>query len=55
MLAGVILNIIKMLLANDLSTCPTTGNPFFSPRSLLKNPSVCSVLRNWVFDNFIFS
>ena len=45
-----------MLLANYLSTCPTKGNPFFSngPKSLLKNPSDCSVLCNWVFHNFIF-
>ena len=48
-------NGIKILLANGLSTFPIKGNHIFSngPKSLPKNSPDCSVLFNWVFDNFI--
>ena len=47
-------NGIKTLLANSLSTLPIKGKPVFSngPKSLPKNPPDCSILCNWVFDNF---
>ena len=45
-----------MILANSLSWFPIKGNPVFSncPKSLPKNP-YCSILCNWVFDNFILA
>ena len=48
-------NCIKRLLPNGLSTFPIKGNPFFSnsQKILPKNPPDCTILRNWVFDNFI--
>ena len=47
-------NGIKTLLANGLSTIPIKDNPVFSndPKSLPRNPRNCSILCNWVFDNF---
>ena len=50
-------NGIKTLLANSLSTLPIKGKPVFSngPKSLPKNPPDCSILCNWVFDNFILA
>ena len=49
--------VIKTLLTNGLSTFPIKGNPIFSigPKGLLKNPPVCPILCNWVFDNFILA
>ena len=46
-----------MLLANGLSEFPIKGNPVFNNGSisLPKNPPDCSVLSNWVFDNFILA
>ena len=50
-------NGIKRLLANVLSTFPLNDNPLFNngPKSLPKNPPDCTMLCNWVFDNFILS
>ena len=50
-------NGIKTLLANGLSTVPIKDNPVFSndPKSLPRNPRHCSILCNWVFDNFILA
>ena len=47
----------KILLANGLSTFAIKGNPFFNNehKSLPENPPDCSVLCNWVFDNFILA
>ena len=47
-------NGIKTFLTNGLSTFPDKVNPGFSngPKSLPKNPD-CTILCNWVFDNFI--
>ena len=46
---------IKTFLANGLSTFFIKGEPVFSngPKSLPKNPTHCTILCNWVFDNFI--
>ena len=40
-----------------VSTFPIKDNPVFSngPKSLPKNPPDCSILCNWVFDNFILA
>ena len=48
---------IKTFLANDLSTFFIKGKPNFScsPRSLLKNPPDCPILKRWVFDHFILT
>ena len=50
-------NGIKRLLANVLSTFPLNDNPIFNngPKSLPKNPPDCTMLCNWVFDNFILA
>ena len=50
-------NGVKTFLANDLSTFPIKGNPFFSngPKRLPKDPPDCTILCNWVFDNFILA
>ena len=50
-------NGIKRLLANVLSTFPLNDNPLFNngPKSLPKNPPDCTMLCNWVFDNFILA
>ena len=47
-------NGIKKLLVNSLWTFPIKGNPVFNngPKSLHKLPD-CTILCNWVFDNFI--
>ena len=47
----------KKLLAHGLSTLPIKVNPVFNngPKGLLKNPSVCAILCNWVFDNVILA
>ena len=49
--------VIKTFLANGLSIFPIKGNPIFSigPKGLPKNPPVCHILCNWVFDNFILA
>ena len=49
-------NVIKMLLANGLSTFHIKGNPVFrnGPKSLPKNPPDCTILCNWAFDSFMF-
>ena len=49
--------VIKTPLANGLSIFPIKGNPVFSicPKGLPKNPPVCPILCNWVFDNFILA
>ena len=46
-----------MFLANGLSTFPIKGNPAFSNgfKSLPNNPHDCSILYNWVFDNFVLA
>ena len=46
---------IKTLLANGLITFYISGNPVFSygPRSLPRNPFVCIILNNWVFDSLM--
>ena len=50
-------NGIKTLLGNGLSTFPIKDNPVLSdgPKRLPENPPDCSVLCNWVFDNFILA
>ena len=55
--AAVNSNRIKTLLPSGLSKCFITGNPAFSngPKSLPKNRSVCLILCNRVFDNFILA
>ena len=55
--AAVNTNGIKMLLANDVSTLPIKGNAVFSngPKSPPKNPPDCTILDNWVFENFILA
>ena len=47
----------KTLWANDLTTFFSKGNSAFSygPKSLPKNTSDCTILCNWVFDNFILA
>ena len=47
-------NGIKTLVANGLSTFSINSNPAFSngPKGLPKNLPDCTILRNWVFDNF---
>ena len=46
---------IKTLLANWLITFFIKGNHVFSdgPRSITSNPSDCTILDDWVFDNLI--
>ena len=46
-----------MFLANGLRTFPIKVNPVFSNSSkiLPKNPPDCTILCNWVFDNFILA
>ena len=46
-----------MILATGLSTFPIKGNPVSSnsPKRLPKNPPYCTILCNWVFDNFILA
>ena len=48
-------NGIKKLLVNSLCTFPIKGNPVFNngPKSLHKHLPDCTILCNWVFDNFI--
>ena len=48
-------NSIKTLLVNGLSTFYIKGNQDFSngPKNLPKNPPDCTILWDWVFDNFI--
>ena len=55
--AAVNLNGIKTLLANVLSTFPIKDNPVLinDPKNLPKNPLDCTILCNWVFDNFILA
>ena len=50
-------NAIKTLLANGLSTFPIKRNSVVGngPKCLPKNPPNCSILHNWVFDNFILA
>ena len=50
-------NEIKTLLVTGLSTFPIKCNPVFSngPNSLSKNPLDCSILCNWVFDDFLLA
>ena len=50
-------NGIKTLLASGLSTFFIKDDPVFSngPKSLPKNPPDCTILCNWVFDNFILA
>ena len=45
---------MKTLLANDLSTFSIKDNPVFDnvPKGLPKNPPDCTIVCNWVFDNF---
>ena len=47
-------NVIKMLLANGLSTFCIKGSPVFSndPKRLPKNPPDGPILFKWVFNNF---
>ena len=50
---------IRKILADGLSTLtlPIKGKPVFSngSRSLLRNPSDCTILESWVFENFILA
>ena len=48
---------IKTLLANGLRTFPIKGNRVFSNgrKSLPKNLLDCTILCNWVFDDFILA
>ena len=48
---------IKTLLANAMNTFFIKAKPNFSggPRSLLKNPPDCPILKRWVFDQFILT
>ena len=48
-------NGIKTLLADGFSIFFIKGKPVFSngPKILPKNPSACSILDSWVFENFI--
>ena len=48
-------NGIETLLANGLSILLIKGRPIFSnsPKSLSRAPPDCTILCNWVFDNFI--
>ena len=48
-------NCIKTRLINGLSTFTINDNPIFinGPRILPRNPTDCTILDNWVFDNFI--
>ena len=47
----------KTLWANDLTTFFIKGNSSFSngPKSLPKNTPDCTIVCNWVFDNFILA
>ena len=49
-------NGIRALLANGLSTLPIKGNTGFSngPKSLPENACDCSIICNWLFNNFTF-
>ena len=53
--AAVNSNSIKTLLVYGLSTFYIKGNQDFSngPKNLPKNPPDCTILWDWVFDNFI--
>ena len=44
-----------MLLANGFIAFLINGNPVFSygSKSLPRNPAICIILDNWVFDNLI--
>ena len=47
---------MKTLLMNGVSTLFIKSNPVFSNDiGLPKNPPDCSILCNWVFDNFILA
>ena len=48
-------NGIKMLLAISISAFPIKCNPVFNNglKSLHKHPPDCTILWNWVYDNFI--
>ena len=50
-------NWIKKLLANGLSTFFIKVNEIFrnGPEGLPKNPRDCTILCNWVFDNFVLA
>ena len=50
-------NDIKMLLANSLSTFPIKDKLLSKNglRSLPTNPAICTILGNWVFDNFMLA
>ena len=55
--AAVDLISIKTLLANGLSAFPIKATPIFSngPRSLIENSTNCTILDNWVFDDFMLA
>ena len=44
-------------MANGLGTLFIKGNPVLNngPKSISKNPPDCTILCNWVFDNFILA
>ena len=50
-------NVIRTLLANDLSTVLIKGKPHFNnePKILPKNYPYCPILCNCIFDNFILT
>ena len=50
-------NGIKTLLVSGLSTFFIKDNPVFSNylKSQPKNPPDCSILCNWIFDNFLLA
>ena len=50
-------NGIRTLLADSLSTFPIESNPVFSngPKRLPAYNPGCTILCNWVFDNFILA
>ena len=51
------LNGIETLIANGFSTFPIKCNPVFNncPKSPSKNPPDCTILCNWLFENFILT
>ena len=56
-IAAVNPNVVKTLLASNLSTFLIKGKQVFSngSKSLLKNPPDFPIFCNWVFDNFILA
>ena len=55
--AAVNANVINTLLATGFSIFPIKAYPVFNngPKSLPKNHPDCTILCNWVFDNFILA